>query len=78
MLEANKLALLVPERYDSGHLAKKLYALFFAMTALVLIVAGGVAAAVATRVSQPIKTLVDDVRSIPTATWPTGSVPRRR
>ena len=49
---------------DPGHPAKKLYALFFAMTALVLIVAGGVAAAVATRGSQPIKTLVDDVRSI--------------
>ena len=62
--EANKVALLVPERYDSGHPAEKLYALFFAMTALVLLVAAGVAAAVATRVSQPIKTLVDDVRSI--------------
>lgn len=62
--EANKLALLVPERYDSGHPAKKLYALFITMTALVLIVAAGVATAVASRVSQPIKTLVDDVRSI--------------
>lgn len=63
-LENNKLALLAPEKYDSGNPTEKLYGLFFALTALVLIVAAVVALGVASRVSAPIKMLVDDVRSI--------------
>lgn len=60
----NEVALLAPSRYASGEPTKKLYGLFSAMTALLLLVAGVVAFLVANRVARPISALVDDVRAI--------------
>lgn len=62
--EDNKIALLAPDEYASGDPVSKLYGLFFAMTALALIVSAFVATFVANRVGKPINALVDDVRAI--------------
>lgn len=62
--EKNKVVLFAPEKYASGDPTAKLYGLFFALTALVLIVAAIVGLLVANRVARPITALVDDVRMI--------------
>jgi serine phosphatase RsbU (regulator of sigma subunit) len=56
--------LLAPAASKSEDPAEKLYGLFFAVTALALILTGVVALVTATRVSRPINHLVDDVRAI--------------
>ncbi len=56
--------LLAPAASKSEDPVEKLYGLFFAVTALALLITAGVALATATRVSRPINHLVDDVRAI--------------
>ena len=56
--------LVAPAANASGDPVAKLYGLFFAVTALALLITAVVALITATRVSRPITALVDDVRSI--------------
>ncbi|MEO0660320.1 MAG: SpoIIE family protein phosphatase [Planctomycetota bacterium] len=58
------LTLLTPDRHSDEDPVRTLYALFIALTAVALIVTGAVAFMVASRVSRPIATIVDDVRTI--------------
>ena len=62
--ESKVNVLLAPDASKSEDPVEKLYGLFFAVTALALLITGIVALLTATRVSRPINHLVDDVRAI--------------
>ncbi|MEM8713671.1 MAG: SpoIIE family protein phosphatase, partial [Planctomycetota bacterium] len=62
--ETKAQVLVAPAANASGDPVAKLKGLFFAVTALALLITGLVALGTATRVSRPITALVDDVRSI--------------